>query len=250
MRFKYLLIQLILCISAGCQLEYEPLNTPQDSLDTRTLNGAMATQWQQDVEPLVQDHCIACHSPGDALNTGVSFSPAPLENIHDNLSNLLLVMKDHKTLNMGSPHHNALTPIEQSYLATFEIYASQYWGWRAQIEKAQILASEYFIQNIDNSIVQPICGGCHLFLEGTAETLTAGLSFYNYKVENHSQLNSKQALNYLIEQSQAFLLHDKAIGINHGGSRVIQNNSINSEHLLQHGRMVQTIITLSNNPPY
>lgn len=57
----------------GCQVQYEPLQASTPSLEAKMLDGAMATYWQANIEPAIQDQCIACHNAAGENDSNLSF---------------------------------------------------------------------------------------------------------------------------------------------------------------------------------
>ena len=242
----------LLSISAliGCQQQYEPLISTYTPLESRTLEGPMSNSWNDQFEPIVQNNCIQCHSVGDPLNTGLQFSVLPLTSQYGNLINALKFIQREQRFNLSINNHSAISKEEQSIVLEFEKNALTYWHWQSEIAFAQTQANEYFIENIEADIIQPVCTGCHIILDDNENGFSGELSFYNYNVENHTALNSQQAMDFLINSTESNLIFLKAIGQrNHGGISAIQSNSVYSNTLEQHSGLVNDVIQLINTQP-
>lgn len=245
----------LLCVSLiglnGCQVQYEPLITANLTLEERSLEGPMADFWNENLEPLIQDQCLQCHWKGEPLNTGLWFIASSENPINDNLTQALLYLQYNTRFELSENNHSSILEYQNSILINFESYASAYWQWQTEIERKKYRANTYFEHEIENLIIQPVCTGCHLKLSSSDSHFAGALSFYNYNTENHANLNSTQALNYLMYFGQPDLLFLKAIGrLNHGGISAISPNSIYADKLEQHALMIEHILQLSNTQPY
>lgn len=238
---------------SGCLMPDPPIKIGSTSAQTQsrsiTVDGAIADHWHSYVEPIVQEQCIACHNANDTLNTGLSFQPSELNQTNENLINLLLITEKTTTLNMSASHPQP-SPKEQSYFEEFEYYSALYWNWQSQIQTAKSQANGFFDRHLEADIIQPVCTGCHVFIGEDQQTFAGDLGFYEYYVNNHSELNRQQAMDFLVDHQQADLLYSKAIGMDHGGATVIRPNTEFSDLLLQHSLLMDDVIQLMTSPPY
>ena len=234
---------------SGCQMEYAPLKTTEPVLELRALDGNMADHWQSEIEPIIQNQCLQCHSIGNSKQTGLELENIPLSNQHANLIQLLNIYKEHSTIELSTTDHSSLNSEAKNLFTEFESYAALYWNWQEQITLAEKTANYFFESNLEDIIIQPVCTGCHVFL-GEDDSFAGGLSFYTHQEENHGRLNSQQAMTFLIDQSNAELLYSKATGINHGGATVIRPNTVYSDALMQHSNLTNDVIQLIDTQPY
>lgn len=234
----------------GCQVQYEPLQAATPSLEAKMIDGAMATYWQANIEPAIQDQCIACHNAEGENDTNLSFLSSPLDNDQANLVVLLLQYQQYATIDLETAVHDGINTRIKTSFAEFETYAALYWNWQVEIDIAKNQANNYFVNQIENRIIQPVCTGCHVFLGEDQQPFAGTLSFYNYKNEEHGNLNSLQAMSFLINKFQADLIYTKALGVDHGGATVIRPSSVEADNLLQHSLLMNDVIQLINNPPY
>ena len=244
---------LVIFALSGCLMPDQPVKlsaaSPQPESRAISVDGAIADHWHRHVEPIIQNQCMACHNANDTLNTGLAFQATPLNQPNDNLISLLLITQETTTLNMSAGHPQP-SPEEQAYFEEFEYFSALFWNWQSQIHLAKTQANEYFINHLESDIIQPVCTGCHVFIGEDEQTFAGNLGFYEYFVDNHAELNSQQAMNFLMDNQQADLLHSKSIGIEHGGATVLRPNTEFSDRLLQHSSLMDDVIQLIVSPPY